>query len=173
MLSNLLPSQYERSIYHIDLNELKNKGIKGIITDLDNTLVEWDRPECTPKVRNWIKQINELGMNLIIVSNNTIKRVQLFADPEEIAYIHSARKPLRRSFKQAYKKMGLKKEEVVVIGDQIFTDVLGGNRAGLHTILVLPVSNSDGLATQLNRRMERVVINWMKKRGMVSWEDEK
>ncbi len=67
--------------------------------------------------------------------------------------------------------MGLKKSEVVVIGDQMFTDVLGGNRAGLHTILVVPVTNTDGIATKINRTMERIVLKWMKKRGLIQWED--
>lgn len=171
MFNNLLPNQYEKSIFNIDLNALKDKGIKGVITDLDNTLVEWDRPEATPEVREWFKQLKDYGMKVTIVSNNTSRRVKAFADPEEIVFIHSARKPMRKAFEQACKAMELSKNEVVVIGDQIFTDVLGGNRAGLHTILVVPVSSSDGLATQLNRRMERFVLGWMKKRGMIEWED--
>ncbi|TWI56366.1 YqeG family HAD IIIA-type phosphatase [Halalkalibacter nanhaiisediminis] len=171
MFNNLLPNQYEKSIYNINLSELRDKGIKGVITDLDNTLVEWDRPEATPEVREWLKQLKDYGMKVTIVSNNTSKRVKAFADPVEVVFIHGARKPQRRAFRQACMEMGLRKDEVVVIGDQIFTDVLGGNRAGLHTILVVPVSSSDGLATQLNRRMERIVLGWMKKRGMIGWED--
>ncbi len=173
MLTKLLPSQYEKSIYHINLASLQEKGIKGIITDLDNTLVEWDRPSCTDEVRHWFKQLETYGMKLIIVSNNTNKRVKEFAEPENVVYIHTARKPLIRAFRQACQSMKLNKEEVVVIGDQIFTDVLGGNRAGIHTILVVPVSSSDGLATKLNRKMERIILHWMKRRGMISWEESK
>ncbi|WP_349775595.1 YqeG family HAD IIIA-type phosphatase [Halalkalibacter oceani] len=172
LLNKLLPNQYEKSIYNIDLDALRKKGIKGVITDLDNTLVEWDRPDATPEVRAWLKQLREAGMKVTIVSNNTSKRVKAFAEPEGIVFIHAARKPQRRAFRQACQAMELAKDEVVVIGDQIFTDVLGGNRAGLHTILVVPVSSSDGWATRLNRRMERIVLNWMKRRGMIQWEDE-
>ncbi|NEU31612.1 YqeG family HAD IIIA-type phosphatase [bacterium LRH843] len=173
MLNNLLPNQYEKSIYSIDLHALRDKGIKGIITDLDNTLVEWDRPKATPEVKKWFEQLNEFGMKVTIVSNNNSKRVKEFAEPEGIFFIHAAKKPLGKAFRQACQEMQVNRDEVVVIGDQIFTDVLGGNRAGLHTILVVPVSSSDGLATQLNRRMERVVLRWMKKRGMIEWEDKK
>ncbi|MBP3951340.1 YqeG family HAD IIIA-type phosphatase [Bacillus suaedae] len=171
MFKKLLPSQYEKSIYDIKLQELKQRGIKGVITDLDNTLVEWDRESATPEVQKWFKQLNELGMKVTIVSNNNLKRVQKFADPEKVLFIHSAQKPRTRAFKLACVDMGLKHDEVVVIGDQIFTDVFGGNRAGIHTILVVPVAKTDGLATKLNRKMEQVVLRSLKKRGMIHWED--
>ncbi|WP_026105132.1 YqeG family HAD IIIA-type phosphatase [Halalkalibacterium ligniniphilum] len=170
-MKNLLPNEYVKSIYEINLQELKNKNVKGVITDLDNTLVEWDRPEATPELREWFKKITEAGMKLTIVSNNTEKRVRTFADPEKVKFIHSARKPMRRAFRQACKAMDVQPEETVVIGDQIFTDVLGGNRANIHTILVVPVASTDGIATRLNRKMERIVLGWMKKKGMIQWEE--
>lgn len=171
MLKQLLPNQYEKSIYNIDFKKLKERGIKGVITDLDNTLVEWDRPLATPEVQSWFKELKEMGMKVTIVSNNNLKRVKAFADPEDAVFIHSAQKPRKRAFHHACKQMGLKNNEVVVIGDQMFTDVLGGNRANLHTILVVPVSNTDGLATKFNRTMERIVLKWMRKRGLIKWED--
>lgn len=170
MLKKLLPSQFEKSIFDINLDALHKKGIKGIITDLDNTLVEWDRELATEEVRKWFKQVEQYGMKLVIVSNNNMNRVRTFAEPENIIFIHSARKPLKKAFIKACKEMGLRKDEVVVIGDQIFTDVLGGNRAGIHTILVVPVAKTDGIATKLNRKMERIVLSWMKKRGLIQWE---
>ncbi|MBM0064277.1 YqeG family HAD IIIA-type phosphatase [Alkalicoccobacillus gibsonii] len=172
MFKNLLPNQYVQSIYEINLGELQKKGIRAIITDLDNTLVEWDRPEATPEVREWVKRIKEHDMAVTIVSNNTEKRVKAFADPEEMVFIHSARKPMRRSFVRACQQMEVTPEETVVVGDQIFTDVLGGNRAGLQTILVVPVAKSDGLATLLNRRAERFVLRWMRKKGLIQWENQ-
>src|SRR5699024_9358670 len=101
MFKKLLPKQYERSIYHIDLDVLKERGIKGIITDLDNTLVEWDRAECTPEVRDWFSKLQENDIQMMIVSNNNEKRVATFSDPEEVVYIHSAKKPMRRAFQEA------------------------------------------------------------------------
>ena len=112
-------------------------------------------------------------MAVTIVSNNTEKRVKAFADPEEMVFIHSAKKPMRRSFLRACLQMNVKPEETVVVGDQIFTDVLGGNRAGLQTILVVPVAKSDGIFTLLNRRAERFVLRWMRKKGMIQWENQK
>lgn len=167
----MLPDQYEKSIYDIDLEQLENRGIKGIIIDLDNTLVEWDRPKATPRVRKWLQSLQNYGMEVTIVSNNSNERVQAFSDPENISFIYAARKPRRRAFFEACEQMNITKDEAVVVGDQIFTDVLGGNRAGIHTILVVPVSNTDGIATKLNRFMERFVLRWMKKQGLIKWEE--
>lgn len=131
---------------------------------MDNTLVEWDRPDATPEVRQWLSKLQDAGMSVTVVSNNSEKRVKAFCDPEEIVFIHSAKKPLRNAFKQALQQMNLSPNEVVVVGDQLFTDVLGGNRTGLHTILVVPVASTDGLMTRFNRRMERVVLKKMRKK---------
>ncbi|WP_078390918.1 YqeG family HAD IIIA-type phosphatase [Shouchella patagoniensis] len=171
MFSQLLPNQYVKSIYDIDLDALKNRGIRAVITDLDNTLVEWHREEATPEVKNWFTKLEETGLNVTIVSNNTEKRVKAFCDPEQKIFIHGAKKPSRKAFRKACKQMDVRTDEAVVIGDQIFTDVLGGNRAGLFTILVVPVAKTDGWMTQLNRRMERIVLRWMKKKGQIHWEE--
>ncbi|WP_413380102.1 YqeG family HAD IIIA-type phosphatase [Alkalihalobacillus sp. 1P02AB] len=172
MLKKLFPNQYVKSIFEINLTELKELGVKGIITDLDNTLVEWDRALATPEVKGWFKTIQQLDMKVTIVSNNTEKRVKAFSTPEEVVYIHSAKKPMRRSFQRACKEMGLAPDEVVVVGDQIFTDVLGGNRAGLQTILVVPVTKTDGFFTRFNRRMERMVLKKMRQKGLIQWEED-
>ncbi|KMK75920.1 YqeG family HAD IIIA-type phosphatase [Alkalihalobacillus pseudalcaliphilus] len=172
MFKNLFPNQYVKSIYEINLTELKELGIKGIITDLDNTLVEWDRALATEEVKGWFKTVQDLEMKVTIVSNNTEKRVKAFSDPESVVYIHSAKKPMRRAFMRACKDMGLAPNEVVVVGDQIFTDVLGGNRAGLQTILVVPVAKTDGFITKFNRKMERIVLKKMRQKGLIQWEED-
>jgi HAD superfamily phosphatase (TIGR01668 family) len=171
MLKHFLPDEHVQNILDITPEMLVKRGVKGIITDLDNTLVEWDRPEATPELINWFKSIKEKGILITIVSNNTQQRVKSFSDPVEIPFIYSARKPMNRAFKRALKDMSLKNEEVVVIGDQLLTDVLGGNRIGLHTILVVPVASSDGLWTRFNRKLERIILSWMKRKGMIHWEE--
>jgi HAD superfamily phosphatase (TIGR01668 family) len=171
MFKYFLPAQHVKSVFEITPQELKEKGIKGIITDLDNTLVEWDRPEATPALIEWFKGMQEVGILVTVVSNNKLKRVKMFSDPLGINYIYDARKPMRRAFRRALKDMKLQKEEVVVIGDQLLTDVLGGNRLGLHTILVVPVAQTDGFVTKFNRRVERRILSWMKRKGMINWED--
>jgi HAD superfamily phosphatase (TIGR01668 family) len=173
MLSYLVPDLYVKSIYDIDLNKLKKRGIKGIVTDLDNTLIEWDRPEATPELMNWIKQVQSHGFSIVIVSNNNRIRVEKVAKPLGVPFVHRAKKPMKRAFNQALSKINMPVSKTVVIGDQVFTDVFGGNRMGCYTILVVPVAQNDGLATQFNRFMERFVLHWMRKRGLIPWEDHK
>ncbi|MFA8439623.1 YqeG family HAD IIIA-type phosphatase [Pueribacillus sp. YX66] len=172
MLKYFLPSDYANSIYDINLNQLIEKGIKGIITDLDNTLIEWDRPNATPELIDWFKKVEAKGLLVTIISNNNQERVGTFANPLSLPFIYDARKPMSKSFKRALVEMDLHPSEVVVVGDQLVTDVFGGNRLGLHTILVTPVANSDGFWTKFNRRIERFLLGRMKRKGMVYWEDK-
>ncbi len=173
MLKKFLPSEYVKSIYHININELKAKGIKGVITDLDNTLVEWDRPNATPDLIKWFENLKKNDIKVMIVSNNNENRVRLFAEPLGIPFIHKARKPLVKAFKKAQVEMGTANNETVIIGDQLLTDVLGGNKAGIYTILVIPVASSDGFFTKFNRAIERRIMANFKRNGLIEWEDEK
>ncbi|WP_077214050.1 YqeG family HAD IIIA-type phosphatase [Bacillus dakarensis] len=172
MLNQFLPNQHVKSIFEITPEKLKENGIKGIITDLDNTLVEWDRPNATPKLINWFEAMQKANIAITIVSNNNKDRVQAFSDPLKIPFIFQARKPMGRAFRKAIKDMGLKKEETVVIGDQLLTDVFGGNRSGFHTILVVPVASTDGFWTRFNRLIERRMLDWFRKKGKLVWEDK-
>lgn len=171
LIKKFLPDQHVKSIFDISPNGLKAKGVKAIITDLDNTLVEWDRPNATPKLVKWFEEMKKNEILITIVSNNNEERVKAFSDPLGIPFIFQARKPLVGAFNKAISQMGVKKEEAVVIGDQLLTDVLGGNRSGFHTILVVPVAKTDGFFTKFNRQIERVILNWFRKKGMIQWED--
>jgi uncharacterized protein len=171
VLKHFLPNEHVKSILDIKPIELKEKGIKGIITDLDNTLVEWDRPNATPQLIKWFDEIRKQNILVTIVSNNNEERVKAFSDPLQIPFIFRARKPMMPAFHKALSKMGIKKDEAVVIGDQLLTDVLGGNRSGFHTILVVPVAQTDGFFTKFNRFAERRLLNWFRKKGMLQWED--
>ncbi len=170
MFRYFLPNQHEKSIFAITPEQLKQRGIKGIITDLDNTLVEWDREFATHEVIEWFALMKQHGLLVTIISNNNEKRVKSFSDPLGIPFIFQARKPFRKAFKKALQTMKLSKKEVVVIGDQLMTDVFGGNLYGLHTILVIPVASTDGLWTKINRFMERRILNWMRHKGMIDWQ---
>lgn len=171
VLKYFLPDQYLQSVYHLNLNDLRKKNIKGIITDLDNTLIEWDRPEATPELLDWFRLVEQQGFQVTIVSNNKKERVGKVCAQANIPFIHSARKPLRKAFIKAQKKMKLPKEQVIVIGDQVLTDIFGGNRAGFHTVLVVPVSSSDGFLTKINRKIERRVLKRLKEKGLIPWEE--
>jgi HAD superfamily phosphatase (TIGR01668 family) len=172
MYKNFIPSQFVKKVSDIKPETLLEKNIKGIITDLDNTLVEWDRPEATPLLIEWLKSMKDAGIQVVIVSNNSEMRVKSFADPLEIPFIYQARKPMGRAFRKALKIMEVKKENVVVIGDQMLTDIFGGNLNKLHTILVLPVAKSDGFFTRINRVVERRIMKRLKEKGQLMWEEE-
>lgn len=171
MLKKFLPNEHVKSVFDINLEVLKSKGIKGIITDLDNTLVAWDVKDATPEVIEWFKQMKENDIKVTIISNNKQERVKVFSEPLETPFVFSARKPLSKAFKSVAKQMGMKKEEIVVIGDQLLTDVLGGNFAGFYTILVVPIVQTDGKITKINRKIERRILHYMREKGKITWEE--
>jgi HAD superfamily phosphatase (TIGR01668 family) len=171
MLNKLIPSLYVQSVYNIDLDALKEQGVRGIITDLDNTLVAWDSPYATPTLITWLEDVKARGFKVCIVSNNKQLRVAEFAGPLNLPFIYEAKKPIGRAFRRALKILDTSPNETVVLGDQIFTDVLGGNRMGLNTILVLPVAEKEWAGTKVLRAMERIVFRSLRKRGMIPWED--
>lgn len=172
MLQHFIPDYQVNTIYEINIDELLGRGIKGIITDLDNTLVGAKVPLATPELINWLKLVQTAGLKVVIVSNNNQARVGAFADPLGIPYVHSARKPGNRAFLMALDLLGLKPSEALMVGDQMMTDVFGGNRMGLHTMLVKPISIRDeGVMTRVNRRLEKIVIARLKKKGYTPWEE--
>jgi len=171
VLRLFLPNEHVSSVYEIDFEQLKENGIKGIITDLDNTLVAWNEAHATTDVINWFKTLSNQGLNYVIISNNNEDRVKVFCEPIEVPYVHTARKPLRKNFLKATKKMNLQPNEVAVIGDQLLTDVLGGNLGGFYTILVKPLVETDAKVTRFNRMIERRILNHFKRRGKIKWEE--
>jgi len=171
LLKRFLPNAHVKSIFEITPEQLLDQGIHGIITDLDNTLVPWNVREATEEVNAWLAQMKEHGIKVSILSNNNEERVSYFCEPLGTPYVCSARKPLSKAFKTVAKKMGLKKEQIVVIGDQLLTDVLGGNSAGFQTILVVPIVQTDGRITRMNRMIERRILNYFRKKGLIDWEE--
>ncbi|WP_028561708.1 YqeG family HAD IIIA-type phosphatase [Paenibacillus pinihumi] len=174
MFERLLPSIIVNTIYDINLDQLKTQGIKGIITDLDNTLVGAKDPLATPELIAWLQNVEQRGFQVVIVSNNNEARVAKFANPLNIPFIHAARKPTSRAFRQALKMMDLAPEQAVVIGDQMLTDMLGGRRMGLHTVLVTPISPKDeGIMTRVNRQIEKLALSRLRKKGLWPKEEHK
>jgi HAD superfamily phosphatase (TIGR01668 family) len=171
LIKKFLPSEHVKTVFDIDPVLLKEKGIKGIITDLDNTLVPWDVADATPEVIEWLDTMKEHGLKVTIISNNNEERVKIFSEPLNIPFLPSARKPLKRTFNMGARLMELKNNEIAVVGDQLLTDILGGNLAGFHTILVVPIVQTDALITRFNRKVERTILNYLRKKGMISWEE--
>ncbi|MEC0243097.1 YqeG family HAD IIIA-type phosphatase [Paenibacillus dokdonensis] len=173
MFEILIPKLRVNTVFDIDLEDLYAKGYRGIITDLDNTLVGAKMPLATPELITWFEQVKKLGFKLVIVSNNRMNRVAAFATPLDIQFVHQARKPRNAPFRKAISMMGLRDQETIVVGDQMMTDVYGGNRMGLFTVLVLPVSIADeGWTTRINRRLEKIALKRLRKKGLWLEEDK-
>lgn len=172
MLNFLLPDEFVNTVYEITPEKLDKLGIKGIITDLDNTLIEWNRPDATEEIASWMKMLQDAGIQIIIASNNNEERVKRFADPLGIPFIYNARKPLGAGYMTALFKLRLHRNEVAMVGDQLLTDVVGANKQKLYTFLVRPVAESDGFKTKFNRLVERRVFSYFKRKGIKTWEEE-
>lgn len=162
----LRPAEWQSSIYAIDLAALQQRGIRGLIVDLDNTLVGWNHPTPSQALRDWLEQVRSRGLQVVIVSNNNGDRVGVFAKDLGIPYVSKARKPTQKGFRQALQLMGLEPSQVAVVGDQIFTDVFGGNRQGLYTILVVPINSREFIGTRVVRQVERFVLGYLTRRGL-------
>ena len=171
MFEILKPKVYVDSICNIDLKKLKKtKKIKGVIVDLDNTLVAWGKKEIDNRVIDWVEEAKKLGLKICIVSNNNSKRVAKFAEIFEIPFSSSSIKPLNAPFTKAIEILDTKSSETIVIGDQIFTDIWGGNRLKLFTILVAPIIKKDSIGTFLHRNLEKIIISFWLRRGIIKKE---
>ncbi len=165
MLNRFFPTHYLNSIYEIKIEVLKDEGIKGIIFDIDNTLAPYDEVEPNDKIIDFFQQIRQAGLKITLVSNNTEDRVVKFNEKLKVFAIHKSKKPFTKSFKKALRLMDCSKEEAIIVGDQIFTDVYGGNKAGIQTILVVPMSEKDEWITKIKRGLEKKVITYYEKRN--------
>lgn len=164
----LRPQEYHSSIFEIDLDKLQRMGKRAIILDLDNTLVRWNDPTPTPKLLAWLDAVRAHGLSPCIVSNNSGPRVSEFAARAGVPFVSSATKPSTKGFRQAMRQMGVEPHETVVVGDQLFTDILGGNRAGAYTILVVPIDRREFIGTRLVRLIERRVLDYLFRQGQLT-----
>lgn len=137
---------------------LKQYNIKGILTDLDDTLVPHNYPTPNDEVSAWLKTLAEEGIPLCIISNNRKKRTLSFVKGLNIGYFYNAFKPRIYTIQTALCVMNLNKEEVVFIGDQLFTDIRAANRANISAFLVKPVGNKSTLFIKLKRKFERKIL---------------
>ena len=163
----LTPSRVVESVKELDPEALKSQGINAIITDLDNTLVPWQHYEIMPGVVEWLAKLEVAGIKICIASNTIhTTRLKQLADTMNIPFVDRVRKPRTGGFRRAMKLMGSNAGNTAVFGDQIFTDVLAGNRLGLHTILLRPpLSKEEFFSTQLVRYVENGVIRKLREQG--------
>jgi HAD superfamily phosphatase (TIGR01668 family) len=154
----LAPDYYLRSVHDIDLAALEASGIDTLLVDLDNTLLPRDTNVVPEELRTWAQGLASRGFTVCMVSNNWHERVSTVAGDLRIPLVAKAVKPLPFAFLVALKRVGSTRKRAVVVGDQLFTDVLGGKLLGMATIMVLPLSATDLPHTLLLRRIERLVL---------------
>lgn len=168
MLQKFYPGEYLESTYSIDFDWLYKEGYRGVIFDIDNTLVPHGAP-ADDRAKALFAHLKELGFDCCLLSNNKEARVKMFNDDVQVHYIYDAHKPSTKNYQQAMKKMRTDEQSTVFVGDQIFTDVYGANRAGIHTILVKPIHPKEEIQIVLKRYLEKIVLYFyrksLKKRG--------
>lgn len=165
-MSLLRPKMYQESIYTIDYQKLKKQKIKCLLFDLDNTCVGYHEKNPTKELKQLFKNLTKMGFKVIIFSNAPKKRLAPFTNLGVECH-PSSQKPLGRNFKKILKKYQYQTCEVCIIGDQLFTDIIGGNKVGIITCLVEPLSNEDFILTKIFRSMEGISFKKMNKKGLL------
>lgn len=165
---SIYPKLYCKRVTDISIEYLEKNNIKAILLDVDNTLLDFDL-KIVDGLKPWYEKIKEKNIKCMILSNsNKTEKIEKVANFLEIDYIKFATKPLKRGFKLAKKKLDVSEENIAVVGDQIFTDVIGANRSKMHSILVEPLAEKDLFLTKIKRPLENLVIkNYLKKQGRV------
>ncbi len=158
MLKKFYPDLYMNSTYEIDFDAYYEKGYRGLIFDIDNTLVPHGAPADARSIQLFA-HLKELGYQVVLLSNNKEPRVKMFNDVVKVSYIFKAGKPLTKNYLKAMEQMGTNTENTLFVGDQLFTDVWGAKRAGIHNILVKPIDKKEEIQIVLKRYLEKIVLS--------------
>lgn len=164
MLSRFKPTWMIENIYSISPEFLLDNNINCVLTDLDNTLVPWNSKAGSDELRNWLANIKKYGIKVIVVSNNSHRRIQEAVKDYELPFVPRAMKPLSIGIRHAIKAFHLNKKNTVMIGDQLMTDVVSANNCGVRSILVKPLVRTDAWNTTINRGFEKIVWNMLIKK---------
>ena len=157
MFKSFYPTKYLDSTYEIDFEALYQSGVRGVLFDIDNTLVPHGAP-ADERAKELFARLKELGIGVCLISNNQLGRVKSFADSVGAAYIENAHKPSVKGYQAAMGRIGCTTENTVFVGDQLFTDIYGANRTGIPTILVKPIHPKEEIQIVLKRYLEKIVL---------------
>ncbi len=166
MLEKFIPDMYKKSIYDIDYESLKKKGIKCILFDLDNTIAPINMQVPDKDMKDFFADIELLGIKIIILSNATKARVEPFKEKLNVDSSFHSKKPFKTKYKKILSMYSFRDNEIACVGDQLLTDVYGANRMGFFSILVHPLSNIDLFGTRMNRIFERKIFKKLEKQGL-------
>lgn len=154
----IYPKEYLDSVREIDIELLKRNDIYGLILDVDNTLIDFEKqmPEGT---KEWVEEMKKHGIKFCILSNsNHEKKVSKVAKELDIPFLYFAKKPFKIGFQRAKKLLELEEKNIAVVGDQIMTDIIGANRSNMFSVLVKPVDKKDYFVTKVKRPIENLII---------------
>ena len=173
MFKKFIPFAHAQSIYEIDPEFFKRNGVKTLFVDLDNTLDSYKAKEPKEYTVNYINKLKEAGVEPVIISNNKPHRVCGFADKAGISFLASARKPFAKRIKQEITRRGLTNDDVMLVGDQMMTDVLAAHNAKIRVVLTEKVVKEDQWTTHINRLMDRPIRRYHRKRGnLTDWRNK-
>lgn len=160
------PKAYLENVTKITLEFLNKNNIKGLILDIDNTLINFDK-EILDGAKEWSNKNKKSGIKMCILSNtNKVDKVENVAKKLDLPYIYFAKKPFKSGFLKAKELLELEEKNIAVVGDQIFTDVIGANRCKMYSILTKPIDKRDILATRIKRPLENFIIKlYLKREG--------
>ena len=163
------PHRMVDSVQEVQVTELTALGVQGVILDLDNTLVRWHQEEMTEEITVWLEELKAAGMKLCILSNSVLgSRSQRIAERLGCDFVRQAAKPSRQGFRKAMQAMKTAPTVTAIVGDQMFTDILGGNRSGIYTIMVKPIHQHEFPYTRyVSRPPEKLLLGWFKRKGLL------
>lgn len=153
-----IPDIYQKSLYTIDYDLLYSRGIRCLLIDLDNTIAPVTVKEPNKKIKELFDDLKNKGFKIIIFSNSSKSRVKNFKEELDVESCPNALKPFKRKYKKIMKCYEFTEEQIVCIGDQLLTDIKGGNKMGLTTILVNPVGTQERFVTKINRYFEGKIL---------------
>lgn len=159
MLEAFYPYEYAKSVFSIDYEKLYQKGFRGVIFDIDMTLVPHGE-DITPEVKSLFDEIHSVGLKTMLLTNNDEERTRRFVKDLDIPYIFDAEKPEPKNYLEAVKRLNISPAEAVYIGDQLFIDVYGANRSGIASILVKYILMPGETKLGVRRRVEALVL-WL------------
>ncbi len=153
------PDNHYRTVKDVDYEELKNSGVKAVVFDLDNTIARWGEESLEDEVLDLFDCLTKLGLKVGILTNSRRKNIESFIESLPFPHIFNANKPMTNGFEKMAEELGVSPEEIAMVGDQLLTDVLGANRAGMYTIRVDPLDPSKEYKfTKINRILERILL---------------
>ncbi|MCD8130930.1 MAG: YqeG family HAD IIIA-type phosphatase [Lachnospiraceae bacterium] len=164
MLEIFFPDEMVKRAWNVPYREFYEKGYRTVLFDIDNTLVYPDAP-ATEECKAFLNQLKKTGYQIMVISNNKGPRVETFAADCGIGYVAKAGKPLRGGYERAMEATGSTPRTTLFVGDQLFTDVWGARRLGIHSILVEPMTTSEEIQIILKRQLEKPVLRVYRKRN--------